>query len=225
MEPVRRAALVLALLTAASAWPTGAPVPGALVEEFDTLDGARWLVREGPGPGSCVGTPCFSSSHVAVADGQLVLGLDAQTNTGAQLRTQQAFGLGLYEFRLRAPAGPGAIFALFPYGCPPGDEIDLVEFINASHDLLITSWVGNSCTGLGGHADQWTVPLPFDPSLDFHTYRFAQLPDRLVVSADGEVLKVLDGRLPSSSLPLYVNLWRPGWIGAPVAGDLEARVD
>ncbi len=221
-------AALLALVFAVPAMVAGsggAAVPMVLVEEFDALDPAVWQVSDGPGPGSCVGSPCFRADHAVVEGGVLRLRLDEISGAGAQVFTLERFGPGLYEVRLQAPVGGGAIFAFFPYACPPGDEIDFVELINASHELLITGWTSNACTGLGGPTAQWTVPLAFDPADGYHAYRFLWKADGLVVAVDEGKPVLLPGSLPASPLHLYLNLWKPRWIDAEITDPLEARVD
>lgn len=69
-----------------------------------------------------------------------------------------------------------------------------------------------------------TPSLPFDPSYDFHEYRFDFTPSTVTFYADGQVLTVLSTQNLSYSTPgrLVINHWsngNAGWSGGPPPTD------
>ena len=67
------------------------------------------------------------------------------------------------------------------------------------------------------------VHLPFDPSEDFHEYRFDYLPEQVTFYADGQKLVSMNGSsMPSSAGHLILQQWSNGntlWSGGPPASD------
>ncbi|KAG5914321.1 hypothetical protein E4U42_000546 [Claviceps africana] len=72
------------------------------------------------------------------------------------------------------------------------------------------------------------VELPFDPTSDFHEYRFDYLPGRVTFHADDHVLAEMRGeRVPSSGGHLILQHWSNGntlWSGGPPASDAVVLV-
>lgn len=72
------------------------------------------------------------------------------------------------------------------------------------------------------------VNLPFDPSADFHEYRFDYLPDKVLFYADGELLSEMTGsNVPTTPGHLLLSHWsngNPGWSHGPPAVDAVTTV-
>ncbi|KAK4206325.1 concanavalin A-like lectin/glucanase domain-containing protein, partial [Rhypophila decipiens] len=106
-------------------------------------------------------------------------------------------------------------------------EID-IEFLSKDYDRTNNSYPINLIIN---DSQSGTVPksakkyLPFDPTADFHEYRFDFVPDFVDFFADNQPLARLDGRdLQASSQPghLVLQHWSNGdtrWSGGPPAQD------
>ena len=72
------------------------------------------------------------------------------------------------------------------------------------------------------------VALNFDPTADFHEYRFDYIPGKVVFYADGEVLAEMEGEgMPTSGGHLILQHWSNGnplWSGGPPQEDAILRV-
>ncbi|KAH8169612.1 glycosyl hydrolases family 16 domain-containing protein [Sarocladium implicatum] len=72
------------------------------------------------------------------------------------------------------------------------------------------------------------VALSFDPTAEFHEYRFDYVPGKVVFYADGEKLAEMEGKsMPSSGGHLILQHWSNGnplWSGGPPAKDAILRV-
>lgn len=72
------------------------------------------------------------------------------------------------------------------------------------------------------------VNLPFDPTTDFHEYRFDYLEDEVVFYADGsEIARMNGSSVPTSPGHLLVSHWsngNPGWSKGPPKTDATTTV-
>ncbi|KAF2838077.1 glycoside hydrolase family 16 protein [Patellaria atrata CBS 101060] len=69
--------------------------------------------------------------------------------------------------------------------------------------------------------------LPFDPTLDFHEYRFDVLPDRISFYADGNWLHDMTEGIPTQAGHIMLNHWSTGnplWSGGPPNEDAVMTV-
>lgn len=57
-----------------------------------------------------------------------------------------------------------------------------------------------------------TKKLPFDPTTDFHEYRFDLSPDTAYFYVDGVRLQTFRDGLPAEPMKLFVNSWFPTWL-------------
>jgi endo-1,3-1,4-beta-glycanase ExoK len=64
--------------------------------------------------------------------------------------------------------------------------------------------------------------LTFDPSADFHTYRFDYDPGVVRFYVDGALQKTWTDGAPDASMKLFLNTWFPNWLEGPAP--LTSRV-
>lgn len=148
------------------------------------------------------------ADQVFVKGGGFTLGLTTGRCDGAELRSRDRVGFGIYVARMRTPLAPGSISALFLYEDVPAgnDEIDIEILNDGSRLMLLTAWVGGSKTR------ETSVDLPFDPHEGFHDYEIAWTDAGLRLSADGGVLVQWADRYPRAPMRVMANVWWPSWL-------------
>ncbi|ETS84013.1 hypothetical protein PFICI_05889 [Pestalotiopsis fici W106-1] len=145
---------------------------------------------------------------------------------------------GSYRASIKVTAVQGTCSAFFWY-FNDTQEIDL-EFLSkdfsasGSHypvNLVLQSprsrSAGYDASGTGTFIN---ASLPFDPTADFHEYRFDFLAGRVLFYADGDLLATMDdstGAVPKSSGNLILSHWSNGnaeWSGGPPNQDAASIV-
>lgn len=97
-----------------------------------------------------------------------------------------------------------------------------VNFVLQSKEAAAAGYDAANTTGLR------RVNLPFDPSTDFHEYRFDFLPDKVFFYADGNLLAEATGSgVPTTPGHLLLSHWsngNPGWSHGPPKVDAVTTV-
>jgi beta-glucanase (GH16 family) len=133
---------------------------------------------------------------------------DGKSWTSARLRTKHAqdWTYGKIEARIKAPSASGTWPAFWmltseqqrdSHGWPQGGEIDILETVNTSEDILGTLhygayWPYNGNTGWP-NPDNLIAPEAGRTKTDFHTYAVEWYEDNMVWSIDG-VPKITSSR-------------------------------
>lgn len=133
---------------------------------------------------------------------------DGKSWTSARLRTKNAqdWTYGKIEARIKAPSASGTWPAFWmltseqqrdSHGWPQGGEIDILETVNTSEDILGTLhygayWPYNGNTGWP-NPDNLIAPEAGRTKTDFHTYAVEWYEDNMVWSIDG-VPKITSSR-------------------------------
>ncbi|MCC5941588.1 MAG: glycoside hydrolase family 16 protein [Balneolaceae bacterium] len=154
----------------------------------------------------------FDSEH----GGQMTLTLDFDDegpnydHKSGEYRSNENYGYGRFEVRMRAARGDGLVSSFFLYTGPsennPWDEID-IEFLGKNTREMQINYYTN---GVGGN--EVMIDLGFDAADDFNNYAFEWLPDRINWFVNGELVHTEtdeSGTLPSHAMKIMVNLW-PG---------------
>ncbi len=135
--------------------------------------------------------------------------LDYDHKSG-EYRSNENYGYGRFEVRIKAARGDGLVSSFFLYTGPsednPWDEID-IEFLGKDTEKMQINYYTD---GVGGN--EVMIDLSFDAADDFNDYAFEWLPDRIKWYVNGELVhKETDdnGPLPSHAMKIMVNLW-PG---------------
>lgn len=134
---------------------------------------------------------------------------------GGEYRSNDTYGYGLYQVRMKPTKNTGVVSSFFTYIGPtdnsPWDEID-IEFLGKDTTKVQFNYYTN---GVGNH--EYLYDLGFDASQSFHTYAFNWQPNYIVWLVDGkEVYRAYDN-IPSHPGKIMMNLW-PGknvdsWLG------------
>ena len=116
-------------------------------------------------------------------------------------------------------------------------EIDL-EFLSAQFNkdngsfpvnLVLQSSESNDAGFDASKTDYFRrVDLPFNPTTDFHEYRFDFLPEEVIFYADGKELARMSGdAVPTSPGHLLLSHWsngNPGWSDGPPTKDATTTI-
>lgn len=186
-------------------------------DNFDTLDKEVWALSD-----KTLGRSSLSSTNVAVQDGYLNIRIPANTLAGGELVKQEAVSYGRYEIRMKLPEAPSSITGFFLYAPPDYFyEIDIEIHNTREGKLLLTSYAD------GAVQNEYVGMLGFDPTADFHTYRFDYSAAGLSFYVDNQfMLEWQEGFPVGQPMQLMVNTWYPNWLaGTPVPADQVLLVD
>ena len=186
-------------------------------ENFDVLDQSIWSVTD-----KNLGRTLLSSENVEVKDGYLNIRIPANTLEGGELVKQQAVTYGSYESRMKLPKAPSSITGFFLYAPPDYFyEIDIEIHNTNEGKLLLTTYAD------GAVQNEYVGKLGFDPTADFHNYRFDYAVDGVAFYVDSKlILEWQDGFPVGQPLQLMVNTWYPNWLeGTPTPDDQVLLVD
>ncbi|MGB3684136.1 MAG: glycoside hydrolase family 16 protein, partial [Rubrobacteraceae bacterium] len=86
------------------------------------------------------------------------------------------------------------------------NELDIEIFNDPSGRVMFTTYSD------GKETNNVEKKLPFDPTEDFHEYRFDFYPGRVEFYVDGGLLHRFTEGLPEDPMRLYVNAWFPTWL-------------
>ncbi len=135
---------------------------------------------------------------------------------GAEYRTKDKFGYGLYQVRMKPAKNPGIVSSFFTYTGPsdgtPWDEID-IEFLGKDTTKVQFNYYTN---GEGNH--EYLYNLGFDASKEFHTYAINWQPGYIAWLVDEKEVYRAYSNIPSNPGKIMLNIW-PGinvddWLGA-----------
>lgn len=190
-------------------------------EGFDYYDSQLWEKADGWGNGgvfNCI----WRAYNIELKDGILNLSItddmpsSSKPYAGAEYRTRDKFGYGLYQVRMKPAKNPGIVSSFFTYTGPvhgtPWDEID-IEFLGKDTTKVQFNYYTNSA---GNH--EYIYDLRFDASEDFHIYAFNWQPNYIAWLVDGEEVYRAYDDIPVHPGKIMLNIW-PGigvdeWLGA-----------
>ena len=159
----------------------------------------------------------YLPDHITFADSKMRIRLDddpcpegcgGRPYASGEYCSNELYGYGRFEARLKSSDVPGTVTAFFIYTGPfdgnPHDEID-IEILGKDPTKMQTNYIAN---GVGGH--ETMIPLGFDASQDFHTYAFEWTPDSITWYVDGAPVHIEDstrGSLPTAPGRIMMSLW------------------
>jgi endo-1,3-1,4-beta-glycanase ExoK len=208
----------------------------SFVENFDKLDKKRWYVSDGWSNGEYQNCT-WSREQAVIAGGKLRLGFAQQklkdrNYVCGEIQTNQRFGYGVYEVRLKAAAGSGLNSAFFTYIGPvhkqPHDEIDFEVLGKDPSKVQLNQFVNGKSVG-----DEKLVDVPGGADKGFNDYAFVWEKDRIRWYINGELVhEATDpAKLPSHASKIYLSIWGTdtlkSWMGefsdpgAPVAAEID----
>ena len=184
-----------------------------------TLDKTKWFIDTGSAPGNIAGvnSGTLSADHVDLSTGMLRLKLTQSvagalaTSTGAEIRSKQLFGYGIYTWVARAastsptPRGPGSAVS--------GTVTDVFNFIDDSKTEIDFEYQGQSPATLEmtnystvSHSQSTSTPVPGADS-GFHEYKFIWNPGKIEFYVDGTIVSTHTEHIPSAPAAVLINLW------------------
>lgn len=187
-----------------------------LREDFRSLEGSTWNVSS-----KKLGLGRLEPENVGVRGEELWIQIPAGTFDGGEIKSEGLYLYGSYRARIKVADAPSSLTGFFLYREPDlENELDVEIHNDSSGRILFTSYSG------GEETNTVRKELPFDPTADFHVYRFDLYPDRAEFYVDGELMHTFDEGLPDDPMNLYVNAWFPTWLaGERAADDSYTRVD
>ena len=174
-------------------------------EDFTSLNRDRWLVTSRVE--RKLGRSYLKPENVSVRDGNLRLELPADTLDGGEIASEKLYRYGSYRARMKVADARSSITGFFLYEEPDfHKEIDIEIFNDPSGRILFTTYAG------GEETNNVEKKLSFDPTADFHNYRFDFYPERIDFYVDGKLLHRFTEGLPEDRMRLYLNAWFPTWL-------------
>ena len=196
-------------------------------DDLDTSDDVRWSKADWGNP-----LPPFWNywrpDHITFADGEMHIqldnsscpqGCDGRPYASGEYRSNEFYGYGRFETRMKASNLPGTVTAFFLYTGPsdanPHDEID-IEILGKDPTRMQVNYFTND---VGNH-ETW-IDLGFDASQDYHDYSISWSENAITWCVDGTICHTEDGShgpLPTTPGRIMTNLWactqRDEWCGS-----------
>jgi len=167
-----------------------------------------------------------SPDNVWVEDGLLVMRVDGgmapgEQTVGAEIFTTRSdFLYGSFRALAKTAAEPGTVSSPLFYYLSDVSEIDVEILSEENDDGLVNFTVHENNQGANTYRRH---EAGFDPSADFHEYRFDWTPEGVTFYLDGVPTGVtLTGNTPYQLGRMMVNHWTlgdPAWGGGPPAAD------
>lgn len=188
-------------------------------DSFNYYNSASWSKSDGWSNGDMFNCT-WRGNNVNFNNGVMELKIDtdygATKYSGAEYRTKDTFGYGLYQVNMKPAKNTGIVSSFFTYTGPsdntPWDEID-IEFLGKDTTKVQFNYYTN---GVGNH--EYVYNLGFDASKSYHTYGFNWQPNYIAWFVDGREVYRAYGNIPSHPGKIMHNIW-PGinvdsWLGA-----------
>jgi endo-1,3-1,4-beta-glycanase ExoK len=190
---------------------------------LDFHDTGRWHKANGWTNGGVFNCG-WRADHVTFSSGFMTLTLDNNTcpsgcsgkpYASGEYRTNDVYGYGKFETRMKAAPGSGVVTAFFIYNGSPWHEID-IEILGKNTWQMQTNYFTD---GVGGH--ETYINLWFDAAAGYHNYAIVWEPGSIKWYVDDVLVHTETGsRGPLPSVPgrIMANLW-PGigvdsWLGS-----------
>ncbi len=173
---------------------------------FDWHDGNTMEFSDGWSNGGMFDCT-WKRDNVAFHNGIMDLNLRGSWGnfTGAEYRTQQTFGYGMYDVSMKPAKNNGIVSSFFTYTGPSDgtkwDEID-IEFLGKDTTKVQFNYYTN---GQGNH--EYVYNLGFDASQGFHQYGFLWLPGRITWYVDCKPVYTAYNNIPNTPGKIMMNLW------------------
>ncbi len=219
-------AAALCLFFCLAARPSYA-VGGTFFDGLDSYDASRWFESDGWTNGNPFNVG-WRSDHVTFASSVMSLRLDNSTcpsgcsgkpYASGEYRTNNFYGYGKFETKLKAAKGSGLVTSFFTYSGPadslPHDEID-VEILGKDTTKMQVNYFVND---VGGHEQM--IDLGFDASTAYHNYAIVWSASNIKWYVDDKMVWMVSSSsctpLPTTPGRIMVNLWAgtgvDGWLG------------
>ncbi|MEA4807015.1 glycoside hydrolase family 16 protein [Acetobacterium wieringae] len=201
-----------------SAWDNQVKIASPVnLENFDRLDQAVWSITD-----KSLGRTWLNPANIEVNNGFLKIRMPANRLEGGEIVNRGAVSYGRYESRMKLPSVPSSITGFFLYAPPDYFyEIDIEIHNTTEGKLLLTTYAD------GEVQNEYEGVLGFDPTADFHNYRFDYTADQVAFYVDDQFITAWQDGFPKGEpMQLMVNSWYPNWLaGTPTPTDQVLLVD
>ncbi len=150
----------------------------------------------------------WSKANVGFSNGKMNLSINGNRwngFTGAEYRTQQAFGFGMYDVSMKPIKNDGVVSSFFTYTGPSDgtvwDEID-IEFLGKDTTKVQFNYYTN---GVGNH--EYLYDLGFDASQSFHQYGFYWDSNSITWYVDKKPIYTATRDIPQTPGRIMMNVW------------------
>ena len=206
---------LVSLLTAA-AISAGMMIPANAASKFtgnyfgSGFDSYEWGTMEASDGWSNGGMfDCtWSKDNVSFSGGKMdlsITGNSRQGYKGAEYRTTQAFGFGMYDVSMKPIKNDGVVSSFFTYTGPSDgtvwDEID-IEFLGKNTNQVQFNYYTN---GQGNH--EYVYDLGFDASQSFHQYGFYWNSTSITWYVDKKPVYTAYRDIPQTPGKIMMNVW------------------
>ncbi len=175
-------------------------------ENFHQLDESFWKKRD-----ATLGRTKLQPENVLTENEKLLIKLPAQTLYGGEIQTREELGFGSYEVKMKVPNAPSSITGFFLYKEPDYFyEIDIEIFNEAFNEAEAYIWFSTYADGK--IQNEHKEFFDFDPTKDFHRYRFDYYPGEVSFYINDELVKSWSEGFSTESMRLMLNAWYPSWL-------------
>ena len=207
----------------------------SFVDEFSSLNRARWYVSDGWSNGDWQNCQ-WSKNAVETKDGKLIIKFsptpaESRLFTCGEVQSKQVFGYGTYEARLKTPVGSGLNAAFFTYIGPtqnkPHDEIDFEILTKDTTAVSLNTYV----SGKPHNGSRVALPEPADST--YLDYAFVWSAEKIEWYLNGVKIHetAADTPRPVTDQKIFASFWGSDtfteWMGPFTAPDhdLEMSID
>ncbi len=150
----------------------------------------------------------WSKNNVSFNGGKMNLSIKGNSwsgYTGAEYRTQQTFGFGMYDVSMKPIKNDGVVSSFFTYTGPSDgtvwDEID-IEFLGKDTTKVQFNYYTK---GVGNH--EYVYNLGFDASQSFHQYGFYWDSSSITWYVDKKPVYKATRDIPQTPGKIMMNVW------------------
>lgn len=176
-------------------------------EGFDRYESSKMEIADGWSNGGMFDCT-WSKNNVSFSGGKMNLSIRGNRwsgYTGAEYRTQQTFGFGMYDVSMKPIKNDGVVSSFFTYTGPSDgtvwDEID-IEFLGKDTTKVQFNYYTN---GVGNH--EYVYDLGFDASQSFHQYGFYWDSSSITWYVDKKPVYTATRDIPQTPGKIMLNVW------------------
>jgi endo-1,3-1,4-beta-glycanase ExoK len=187
------------------------PSAPSFVDDFNSLDHARWRVSDGWSNGphqNCT----WSKGLLGLSDGMLSLSFEKRKVKDrdfacGEIQTKQRYGYGVYEARMKTDTGSGLNAAFFSYIGPadkqPWDEIDFEVLTKDPSKVQVNTYIS------GKPKNEKLADVEGGADKGFNDYGFVWEKDRLRFYVNGKLVQEVTNpdELPTHPQKIFFSLW------------------
>ncbi|MBR6874395.1 MAG: family 16 glycosylhydrolase [Ruminococcus sp.] len=174
---------------------------------FDSYDWGKMEASDGWSNGGMFDCT-WSKDNVQFSGGKMnlsITGSSWQGYKGAEYRTTQAFGYGMYDVSMKPIKNDGVVSSFFTYTGPSDgtvwDEID-IEFLGKNTNQVQFNYYTR---GQGNH--EYVYNLGFDASQSFHQYGFYWDQSSITWYVDKKAVYTAYRDIPTTPGRIMMNVW------------------